>query len=357
MDGGWRGLGSTIWKMLVAVTVVACSATPAASQQGASPSASTAAASGSAASPSASASASASAHPLAGQDAWIAYQSNKGGSEGVWLIHPDGTDDHEAAVDAPAEHLHPDWSPDGARLLFASRAAKDQLYVFDVASKKSTRLWECADPCVGDDEAVWSPDGSRIAFVRAMEPFQDDVPSCALMVGDPTTHDVKPLTKTVSCLDRPTFPHWSADGKRLSYYRGVYEGDTTLSTALYVLDEATGKEAKLTEDGLYAGDSDWAANDEWLVFSTYPLNDFQCCLVSNLYRIRPDGSGLEQLTHETTAERRLTQPRFAPGRERLVVTGVKPEARELWILPADASGDPIVVSPGGIYTHGTWQPG
>lgn len=307
-------------------------------------------------SPSASVPTSSAPHPLAGEGAWIAYQTIKGGGEGVWLIHPDGTDDHEVALDVPGEHLHPDWSPDGTRLVLESRAGEEALYELDLASNEARLLWHCTAPCVGDGEAVWSPDGSRIAFVRAIEPFVDDIPSCALFLGDPVTGEVEPLTETKSCSDRETFPHWSRDGSRIAYYRGAYVGDTTLSTALYVLDVATGQETKLTEDGLFAGDSDWSAGDEWIVFSTYPLNDFQCCEVSNLYRIHPDGSGLEQLTHETSPDVRFTQPRFTPDGDRLVVTGVTAAGRELWILPADASGEPIVVSPGGIYTHGTWQP-
>ena len=306
--------------------------------------------------PSASPSASAAAHPLAGESAWIAYQTDKGGGEGVWLVHPDGTSDHEIAQNIPGEHLHPDWSPDGTRLVITSRGEKDTLYELDVATDQERLLWECANRCVGDDEAVWSPDGSRIAFVRALEPFVNDVPSCALHLGDPVSGEVEPLTDTASCLDRATFPHWSRDGSRIAYYRGVYEGGTAESTALYVLDVETGQETRLTEDELFAGDSDWSAGDQWIVFSTYPLNDFQCCQVSNLYRIHPDGSGLEQLTHETGPDGRYTQPRFTPDGERLLVTHVTPTSRELWIVPADAGGKPIVVSQGGISTHGTMQP-
>lgn len=311
-----------------------------------------------AATPSPSIGASPSAHPLADETAWIAYQTNKGGGEGMWLIRPDGSDDHEVAVSVPGEHLHPDWSPDGTRLVITSREVKDTLYELDVETDEARVLWECADPCVGDDEAAWSPDGSRIAFVRAMEPFTNDIPSCALMVGDPRSGEVEQLSQKKSCLDRETFPHWSHDGGRIAYYRGVYgDGGTTLeSTALYVLDVDSQTETKLTEDGLSAGDADWSENDDWLVFSTHPLNDYQCCEISNLYRIHPDGRGLEQLTHKDSDAVRLTQPRFTPDAARLVVTGVTLSARELWVLPPDASGDPIIVRGGGIYTHGTWQP-
>jgi len=230
-------------------------------------------------------------HPLAGEEAWIAYQTNKGGSEGVWLIHPDGSEDHEVALDVPGEHLHPDWSPDGTRLVITSRTAVDELYELDDATDTSRTLWPCEGECVGDDEAVWSPVGEQIAFVRAQTPFVDEVPSCLLMVGDPVTGVVGQITQAKSCWDRETFPHWSHDATRIAYYRGVYQGNTTLSTALYVLDVVSGTETKLTDDALFAGDSDWSADDEWIVFSTYPLNDFQCCQISNLYRIHPDGTG------------------------------------------------------------------
>ncbi len=86
-------------------------------------------------SPSASAPTSSGSHPLAGEDAWIAYQTNKG--DGVWLIHPDGKDDHEVVLDVPGEHLHPDWSPDGTRIVITSREAKDTLYELDLATDEA----------------------------------------------------------------------------------------------------------------------------------------------------------------------------------------------------------------------------
>ena len=60
-------------------------------------------------------------HPFAGEGDWIAYQTNRGGAEGIWFIHPDGTEDHEVALNVPGEHRHPDWFPDGTELLLTSR--------------------------------------------------------------------------------------------------------------------------------------------------------------------------------------------------------------------------------------------
>jgi TolB protein len=178
------------------------------------------------------------------------------------------------------------------------------------------------------------------------------------MVGDPGTLEVRELGEPVSCSDRATFPHWSRDGSRIAYYRGVYDQATGagISSAVYVIDVATGAETLVTGEDVVAGDSDWAMGDEWLVFSTYPLNDYQCCEISNLYRINPDGTGLEQITHYEDDTIRATQPRFTPDGEWIVFTADLADSRELWVMPAEG-GEPIVVRPGGIHTHGTWQPG
>ncbi len=295
-------------------------------------------------------------HPLAGESAWIAYQTNRTG-EGIWLIHPDGSDDHEVATDIPREHLHPNWSPDGAQLVFTSRGEKDLLYELDVESGESRPLWPCDDPCLGDDEAVFSPDGTRIAFIRALLPFEGGAPSdCSLWLGDPETGEVEQVTSTPGCGRRETFPHWSPDGTRLAYYRGEYPSpDAVTSTAVYVLDLATVQERQLTPDEMFGGDSDWAPDGESLIFSTYPLNDFQCCRVSDLYRVGVDGSGLEPVTEYGSPTTRATQPRFTPDGTRILFTLVHSSTRELTVIPA-AGGDAITIARGGIYTHGAWQP-
>jgi len=60
-------------------------------------------------------------HLVHSDQRWIAYQTNRDGSEAVWLIHPDGTGDHRIAQGVNDEQVIPDWSPDGKRLVFATR--------------------------------------------------------------------------------------------------------------------------------------------------------------------------------------------------------------------------------------------
>lgn len=294
-------------------------------------------------------------HPFAGERDWIAYQTNRDGAEGIWLIHPDGTEDHEIGLQVPGEHLHPDWSPDGTQLVFTSRTETDTLYVLDLETSDARPLWACAGSCLGDDEAAWSPDGSQVAFVRVMEPFDDGISSCALMMGDPTSGAVQQIGPTRSCNDREAFPRWSDDGSAVVYHRAILRGDTVVASAVYTFDLATAEETKLTDDALFGGDADWAG-ERWIVFSTYPLRDFPCCEVSNLYRIRPDGTDLEQLTHFETGEERATQPRVTPDGASILYAAVIGDHRVPALIPI-YGGETVNIVQEGIYTHPVRQPG
>jgi Tol biopolymer transport system component len=93
----------------------------------------------------------------------------------------------------------------------------------------------------------------------------------------------------------------------------------------------------------------------WIVFATHPLHQFQCCEQSNLYRVHPDGSGMEPLTRFEGPEMRATQPRYTRDGKWILFTQVTPSSRTLSALPAEGRQS-VAITTSGIYTHGTWQP-
>jgi Tol biopolymer transport system component len=300
--------------------------------------------------------ATAATHPFAGNTAWIAYQTDRSG-EGTWLIHPDGTEDHQIAKDFQGYLLLPDWSPDGKKLIMTPRdtGGTEPLYEYDLETETYRQLFACEDPCIGDDEPAYSPDGTKVAFIRALGPFTDTGPSdCGLWIGDLASGEVKQITSNPGC-NRESSPRWSPDGSKIAYYRTRYE-DSVLTNAIFVMDANGGEEQQLTDWELVAGYPDWSPDGEWILFATYPLWTFNFdSVVSNLYRMRPDGSGMEQLTFYETPDIRANQPRYTPDGKWIIFTAVTSSSRSLWAIPAEG-GEPVVIAEGGIYTHGTWQP-
>ena len=301
-------------------------------------------------------------NPFSGDSAWIAYQTNRTGSEGVWLIHPDGTDDHQINANGMTVLL-PDWSPDGKRLVVASRGgATEPLYEYDFTAGTFRQLFACEEPCLGDDEPAYSPDGTKVVFVRAQLPIVhsdaigDEVPAdCSLWIGDVATGEATQITSNPAC-NREYNPRWSPDGTQLVYWRDPYENGQPTGTAVYVINADGTDERQVTNPTMFGGEADWSPDGEWIVFDTYPLAEFNHVpKVSNLYRIHPDGTGLEQLTFNKSTDLRATQPHYTPDGKWIIFTAVTPSRRSLWVIPSE-DGEPIVIAGGGIYTHGAWQP-
>jgi len=254
---------------------------------------------------------------FAGDERWIAYQTDRGGSEGIWLVHPDGSDDHRIATDLSGEQLLPDWSPDGTHLAFTTRGGPSEaLFEYDLATDTSRQLFACEHPCLGDDEPVYSPDGTSVAFIRALAPFTDAGPAdCGLWVGDVATGATRQITSNAQCL-REYQPHWSPDGSQLTYWRWREDASGTTGTAVFVIEADGTGERQLTDWETFAGSPDWSPDGGWIVYSTYP------CRRSNAVRSQtcsrraptdPEPSRSPRTTPRTCAQRSRATHRTARG--------------------------------------------
>ena len=292
--------------------------------------------------------------PFAGDSAWVAYQTDRTGDESVWLVQPDGSEDHQVLTELP-NALLPDWSPDGQHLAVTTRGGETEpLFEYDLEADTSRQLFDCSAPCLGDDEPVYSPDGSTIAFIRYLGPVIDDAPAdCSLWVGDRDSGKVQRVTNNGSGCDREYNPRWSPDGERLTYWRQPSADGRTSTTAVFTVAADGSDERRLTKPALEAGEADWSPDGTWIVFATRPLAQFEDG-ISNLYRIHPDGTGLEQLTTYAT-DKRATQPQYTPDGAWIIYTSVTATTRTLAAIPADG-GDAVAITSDGIATHGTWQP-
>ncbi|MGW6572771.1 amidohydrolase family protein [Streptomyces sp. NPDC054945] len=109
----------------------------------------------------------------------VAMSAYRGGGFHIWVMNADGSG-LRPLTDGPFDHRAPAWSPDGRSLAFCSERGGDpvagspyRIWAVTVTGGRPRRLtgvpgqdgpgqdgeWEDYDP-------VWSPDGSRVLFVR-----------------------------------------------------------------------------------------------------------------------------------------------------------------------------------------------
>jgi Tol biopolymer transport system component len=104
------------------------------------------------------------------------------------------------------------WSPDGRRIAFDDRVETFQfsdLFILELDRGRVTRVTES-----GGVSPAWSPDGREIAFVAPGAEYYDRYG--ALKVVDPATGKIRTVADVVDARD----PTWSPDGRTIAFGRG-----------------------------------------------------------------------------------------------------------------------------------------
>ena len=112
-------------------------------------------------------------------------------------------------------------SPDGKRLLYsAGRMPKSVLTISNIDGTNPRALFS-ADTSAIVFNAVWSPDGNRIAYARA-DTLRGPL---NVWIADADGSHPKRLTNIPTTEGSPQWPDWSPDGKRLAVQVGKYNRD------------------------------------------------------------------------------------------------------------------------------------
>jgi Tol biopolymer transport system component len=320
--------------------------------------------------------------PVAGE-AWIVFQSladqfgpepvdDDDGDDTIYLVRPDGTGLHRVAPpDFRGSEIRPTWSPDGTRIAFIRARLPDdrgELWVIDADGSGAELLYTCAGPnvensdCNSMDYPDWAADGSAIYFEHTSNPLPAGLPGTFEIwryelasgeAGPVLTHEDGVAVEHV---------RMSPDGQRAVYVQTRNLTSDAPDAALVVTDLATGMERLITDTGMFPAYPDWSVNDR-IVFNTYDLRWFPTTTeAANLYSVAVDGTDLRRLTNYGPNDTRATQPRWASDGTGLVYTLVTRVAddpygeRHLWFM--DANGEnPRMLAEGIIGTHPELRPG
>ncbi len=149
---------------------------------------------------------------------WVAYLSNARGPTDVWVKFIAGGDPANLTANAEIEVQSTDYvsglevSPDGTQIAVSAQGPR-----------QTSAAWVIPAPLggvasrvlpVGNYGMHWSPDGKRIAFVRAGGPLGD-----ALVVADPDGQNERVVAKREGA-QHIHWIRWSPDGRTLYFNHG-----------------------------------------------------------------------------------------------------------------------------------------
>jgi eukaryotic-like serine/threonine-protein kinase len=244
---------------------------------------------------------------------------------------------------AAGDAVQPSWSPGGRRIAFwglPPRSSKRIVWTIPAAGGEAV--------AVTDDDAlnwnpVWSPEGRFLYFVSdkdgSMHLWRAPVDERSGKVLD----SAEPVTTPSESSSLPSF---SRDGKRIAY--ATADGRTNLERIAFDpgAGRVSGELQPVTQGSRVVRFGDVSPDGNWVVFDTETPQE-------DLYLVRPDGSGLRQLTNDPAKDR---VPRWSPDGSRILFYSNRGGGKYmLWTVRPDGSGQELVAPIPELYSP-LWSP-
>lgn len=193
--------------------------------------------------------------PIGGR---VVFHSDRDGELDIYTMNADGSD-VQRLTDAAGRDFEPDWSPDGATIVFSSdRDDPDNamLYLMNADGSDQRRLAiSLIDDQVG---ARWSPDGQWILFHS--NPLVDGSPRFDLFKIRPDGSD---LTRLTDNADNNFMGDWSPDGQRI-----VFASQRDGNRELYTMNADGSDQARLTDGGWENSLPRWSPDGQLIAFES-----------------------------------------------------------------------------------------
>lgn len=244
----------------------------------------------------------------------IAFVSTRSGSPDIWIMSINGENAYNLTPDfADSMEAFPQWSPDGQKLLFDSaREGKTHVWVITIEDNSMTNLTEDIEQNTGG--AVWSPDGSQIAFMISSGPNDGNIG-----VVNP---DGKNLIRLSEGNNRYLFPQWSPDGQYISFISYEQVGANKLN--LIKVSEPLEVQVLYEDVISYA----WAPNGQAIALTNQKGDDF---FVNQLWLLGLHNLSVSSLTEMGTFLA-VSDLVWSLDSEKILFTSLCNSKSDIWML-------------------------
>ena len=137
----------------------------------------------------------------------IAFDSNRDGGAGeIYVMFPNGG--APTRLTFAGINAHPVWSPDGSKIAFIrfTSPATSDVWVMNADGSGQTNLTNT--PSASHSRPDWSPDGSKIAFTSN---YDGNFEIYAMNAGGGN------VTRLTNHAAGDAFPDWSPDGSKIAF--------------------------------------------------------------------------------------------------------------------------------------------
>ncbi|MBY6129542.1 amidohydrolase family protein [Qipengyuania aquimaris] len=245
----------------------------------------------------------------------IAFISDRGGGDNIWLMNLDGSDKRQVTKENFRLLNQPSWSPDGryivAKKHFTTQrsAGTGEIWLYHVSGGGGVQLVKRASEAVQKElgEPIYAPDGNAIYYTRNVssgpifEYAQDS--NAGIFNIERYDIDTGEVTTAVGGYGGAVRPTPSPDGKSIAFVRR--DKDTS---QLWVKELSTGRE-RMIYDAL-----DLDLQETWAVYGVYPMMDWmpdgRSMVVwagGKLRRVAADGSGAEVIPFQVNDTRMVAE--------------------------------------------------
>lgn len=269
-------------------------------------------------------------------DTLIAFSSNHG-TTNIYTMKPDGSDLRQLTT-SPYDYQAV-WSPDGTRIAFTSRRDEnEEIYVMNADGSDQVNL---TNHPAKDCEPGWSPDGTQLVFVST----RDGNAEIYTMNADGgniqrLTDYSQPASQEANMPSEGT-PNWSPDGTQIAFYSrrdGNHE--------IYVMNSDGSNVRRLTNHAALDWDPVWSPDGTQIAFqSARDGND-------EIFVMNADGTEQRNLSNNGQYD---FSPSWSPDGQRLVFQSNRDGHYEIYVMNADGS-DVRRVTDTAMSIAPDWQP-
>ena len=224
----------------------------------------------------------------------------------------------------------PNWTPDGKSLIFND--ARGVIYNFDLATRTPSAI-KTGTVTNNNNDHVLSFDGRRLGLSSWVKELGGSIIYTVPLEGG-IPQQVTPRG--------PSYLHgWSPDGKDL-----VFCGERNGEFDVYKVPAAGGKEIRLTDARGLDDGPEYTPDGQYIYFNSVRSGLMQ------IWRMKPDGSGQEQVTHDSLNNwfahispdgKWFVYLSFLPEE---TPAGIHPPYKHVYLrlLPIDGKGTPRVLA-------------